>query len=54
MEINFLTILLVLVGLAVVWTVLRAFLKLTARFFTLGCIAIFILAGGIWIISTVL
>ncbi len=54
MEINFLTIVLILVGLAVVWTFLRVFLKLTTRLFTFGCITLFILVGGIWLLTTVL
>jgi hypothetical protein len=54
MEMDFLTIVLVLIGLAIVWTVLRAVLKLTARLFTMGCVGLFILAGGIWLISKVL
>ena len=54
MNIDFLTIVLVLIGLAVIWTVLRTVLKLTARLFTLGCVGLFILVGGIWLISKVL
>ena len=54
MKIDFLTIVLVLVGLAVIWTVLRAVLKLTTRLFTLGCFSLLILVGGIWLISTAL
>jgi len=54
MEMDFLTIVLVLIGLAIVWTVLRAVLKLTARLFTMGCVGLFILVGGIWLISKVL
>jgi hypothetical protein len=54
MNSNFLTIVLILLGLAVIWTVLRVVLKLTARLFTLGCIGLVILVGGIWLVSTVL
>jgi hypothetical protein len=54
MEINLMTIVLILIGLAVVWTALRILFKLTARLFTLGCVGLFVLAGGIWLISKVL
>jgi hypothetical protein len=54
MEMDFLTIVLVLVGLAVICILLRAFLKMTARVFTLGCVGLLILVGGIWLISTAL
>jgi hypothetical protein len=54
MELDFLTIVLVLVGLAVAWTLMRVLFKLTARLFTLGCIAMFLLVGGIWLISSII
>ena len=47
------TFILAIIGLAVVWTILRIVLKLTARLFKLGCIAIVILVGGIWLINVV-
>jgi len=47
------TIILVIIGLAVVWTILRTVLKLTARLFRVGCIAIVILGGGIWLMNVV-
>jgi hypothetical protein len=53
MDNNFLTIVLVLIGLAVVWAVLRTVLKLTSRMFSLGCIVIVILIGGIWLLSKI-
>jgi hypothetical protein len=51
---DLITIALVLIGLAVGWTALRILFKLTARLFTLGCVGLFVLAGGIWLISKVL
>jgi hypothetical protein len=54
MKMDLMTIVLILIGLVVVWAALRVFFKLTARLFTLGCVGLFILVGGIWLISTVL
>jgi len=47
------TIILLIIGLAVVWTILRTVLRLTARLFRMGCIAILILLGGIWLLTTI-
>ena len=47
------TIALLLIGLAVVWTILRGVLKLTARLFRIGCIAIVLLVGGVWLVTSV-
>ena len=54
MESDFLTVVLILVGLAVVWTVLRVLFKLTTRLFTIGCVALVLLVGGIWLISSII
>jgi hypothetical protein len=54
MEMDFLTVMLILLGLAVVWTVLRAVLKLTARLFALGCISLVLLVGAIWLLTTII
>ncbi len=51
MEMDFLTIVLILIGLAIVWTVLRAVFKLTARLFTIGCVALVLLVGAIWLLT---
>ena len=50
---DLLTIALLLIGFAVVWTILRSVLKLTARLFSIGCIAIVLLVGGVWLVTTV-
>jgi hypothetical protein len=50
---DFTTVIIVILGLAVVWTILRTALKLTARLFRMGCIAIVILVGGIWLLTAV-
>jgi hypothetical protein len=54
MKMDFLTIVLILVGLAMIWTILRAVFKLTTRLFSLGCVGLLILVGAIWLISTAL
>jgi hypothetical protein len=51
---NLTTVILVILGLAIVWTILRTALKITARLFRMGCLAIVILVGGIWLLATVL
>jgi hypothetical protein len=48
---NFLTVIFVLIGLAIVWTILRVVLKLTMRLFSIGCVAIVILVAAIWLIG---
>ena len=47
------TVILAIIGLAIVWTILRTVLKLTARLFKLGCIAIVIFIGGIWLLGAI-
>ena len=41
---------LILVGIGIVWIVLKFLLRLTTRFFTCGCIALLALAAIVWFI----
>jgi hypothetical protein len=49
----YLTVLLILVGLAVAWVLLRFILRLTTKFLTCGCVLIFVL-GLILLFATYL
>jgi hypothetical protein len=42
----------ILVVVAVGWTLLRVVLRLTMRVFSLGCIGLVVLVGIIWLAST--
>lgn len=44
-----LNLVLVLAGLFVGWTILKAVLKLTVRLFTIGCFTMFVLAAFAWL-----
>jgi hypothetical protein len=44
-------VLLVLAALAVLWTILRAVLKLTARLFMVGCLAIVGIVALVWAVG---
>jgi hypothetical protein len=44
-------VLLVLAALAVFWTILRAVLKLTARLFMVGCLAIVGIVALVWAVG---
>jgi hypothetical protein len=46
-------VVLILVGLAIGWTILKAILKLTMRLFAIGCLVIFVLVGLGWIIGLI-
>ncbi|TFH36814.1 MAG: hypothetical protein E4G99_04030 [Anaerolineales bacterium] len=46
------TILLVVAGLALGWILLRFVLRLTAKVFTCGCLALLILGSGAWLITS--
>jgi hypothetical protein len=44
--------LLILLGLAIGWIVLKLLLRFTVRLFACGCIVIALLVGGWWLVST--
>ena len=46
-EFSWTNVALVVIALAVGWTILKAVLKLTLRVFTLGCLGLLALAGGL-------
>ncbi|NIM92817.1 MAG: hypothetical protein GTO18_03765 [Anaerolineales bacterium] len=50
---DWLLLILILVGLVVAWTVIKAVLKLTTRLFSIGCFVIALIAVAILIISYV-
>ncbi len=43
-------VLLIIVSLAVCWTILKIALRLTTRLFTCGCLALVVLVGIGWLI----
>jgi hypothetical protein len=45
-------VLLILLAVAVGWTILKAVLRLTARIFAMGCLVLAVLVGIGWLIST--
>lgn len=46
-----LNLVLVLAGLLIGWTILKAVLKLTVRLFTIGCCTLFVLAAFAWVLG---
>ena len=46
-----LNLLLLLAGLLIGWSILKAILKLTVRLFTIGCGTLFILAVVAWLLG---
>jgi uncharacterized membrane protein AbrB (regulator of aidB expression) len=42
---------LILLGVAIGWTLLRGVLKLTARLFKIGCLVLVVVVAGIWLVS---
>jgi hypothetical protein len=46
---NLLTVIIVLIGFAILWTILRVILKLTMRLFSIGCVVIVVIVLGIWL-----
>jgi hypothetical protein len=44
--------LLILLGLAIGWIVLKLLLRFTIRLFACGCLVIVLLVGGWWLVST--
>jgi hypothetical protein len=44
--------LLILLGLAIGWIVLKLVLRFTVRLFACGCLVIVLLVGGGWLVST--
>lgn len=53
-DIQPLTILLILAGLAVGWILLRIVLRFTIKIFACGCIGLLALGGGLYLVSTLL
>ncbi len=47
------TIVLIIIGLAILWTIVRAVLKLTAKLFAFGCMAILALVAIGWFLSQI-
>ena len=46
-----LNLILVLAGLLIGWTILKAVLKLTVRLFAIGCCTLFVLAAFAWVLG---
>ncbi len=44
--------LLILLGLAIGWIVLKLLLRFTIRLFACGCLVLLLLVGGWWLVST--
>jgi hypothetical protein len=44
--------LLILLGLAIGWIVLKLLLRFTVRLFACGCLVIVLIVGGWWLVST--
>lgn len=44
--------LLILLGLAIGWIVLKLLLRFTVRLFACGCLVLLLLLGGWWLVST--
>ncbi len=53
-DIQPLTILLILAGLAVGWILLRVALRLTIKVFACGCLGLLALGAGLYLVSTLL
>ncbi len=49
---NLLHAALILVGLGIIWIVLKFLLRFTTRFFTCGCISLLAIAAIVWFIVT--
>jgi len=46
-----LNLVLILAGLLIGWTILKAVLKLTVRLFAIGCFTMFVLAALAWVLG---